>query len=64
MQLKDTITSQFRIDETQRKALGKLGILTIRDLLYYFPTRYTDISEVRHINTLTDGEHVTLLVKI
>lgn len=64
MQLKDVITSHFRIDEYQKKALSKLGILTVSDLLYYFPTRYSDISEIRHINTLTDGETVTLLGKI
>ncbi len=64
MLLTDTISSQFRIDETQKKALAKLGILTVRDLLYYFPSRYSDMSEVRHIENVQDGETVTLLGKI
>ncbi len=61
MQLHDNIETQFKIDPGQKKALATLGIRTVRDLLFHFPSRYTDISEVRHINTLTDGETVTIL---
>ncbi len=61
MNLHDKIENSFRIDPLQKKALDRLGIHTIHDLLYYFPTRYTDISEVRHINTLSNGETVTIL---
>lgn len=61
MQLHDKLESHFRIDATQKKALARLNLHTIRDLLYYFPTRYTDISNVRTITTLTSGETVTIL---
>jgi ATP-dependent DNA helicase RecG len=61
MNLSDKIESQFRIDINQKKALTRLGILEVRDLLYYFPSRYTDISEFRHINTLKDGEQATII---
>ncbi len=61
MNLGDKIESQFRIDINQKKALTRLGIIEIRDLLYYFPSRYTDISEFRHINTLKDGEQATII---
>lgn len=61
MKLQDTLKSQFRLDLMQQKALEKLGIVTIRDLLYHFPARYTDLSIVRHINTLEDDETVTIL---
>lgn len=64
MELTDKIEKHFRIDQTQKKALDRLGISSIRDLLYHFPSRYTDISEVRHINTLVDGDNVTVLGKI
>jgi len=57
----DKIEKHFRIDAIQKKALERLGLSTIHDLLYYFPSRYTDISEVRHINTLEAGENVTIL---
>jgi len=61
MLLNDNIESHFRIDINQKKALGKLGVTKIRDLLYFFPSRYTDISEFRHINTLQDGELATVI---
>lgn len=64
MQLNDNIESHFRIDANQKKALFKLGIIQIRDLLYYFPNRYTDISEFRNINTLQDGEQTTIVGRI
>ena len=64
MYLNDNIESHFRIDSNQKKALTKIGILKISDLLYYFPSRYTDISEFRHINTLANGETATIVGKI
>jgi len=61
MQTEDKIEKHFRIDESQKKALARLGLSTIKDLLYYFPSRYTDMSEVRHIDTLERGENITIL---
>lgn len=61
MQLNDNIESHFRIDINQKKALLRLNIIKVCDLLYYFPTRYTDISEFRHINTLRDGDQATII---
>lgn len=61
MYLKDNIESHFRIDINQKIALARLGIIRVCDLLYYFPFRYTDISEFRHINTLKDGELATII---
>ncbi len=64
MYLDNNIESQFRIDINQKKALSRLGLNKVRDLLYYFPSRYTDISEFHHINTLNDGETATIIGKI
>ncbi len=61
MKLNDKIEQYFRIDINQKKALARLGLDTVRDLLYFFPTRYTDISQIRSINTLEDGENVTII---
>ncbi|HEY5501216.1 MAG TPA: OB-fold nucleic acid binding domain-containing protein, partial [Candidatus Humimicrobiaceae bacterium] len=61
MYLNDNIESHFRIDINQKKALARLGVIKVQDLLYYFPYRYTDISEFRHINTLKDGELATVI---
>ena len=64
MRLTDKLESHFRINELQKKALSKLGLVNIKDLLYFFPARYSDISNIQHINTLTEGESVTILGKI
>lgn len=64
MKLTDKLENNFRINDLQKKALSKLGLITIKDILYFFPTRYTDISDIRHINTLQDGENVTILGEI
>jgi ATP-dependent DNA helicase RecG len=64
MKLTDKLDNHFRINELQKKALNKLGLVNIKDLLYFFPTRYSDISNIQHINTLIEGESVTILGKI
>jgi ATP-dependent DNA helicase RecG len=64
MRLNDKLEIHFRINEHQKKALAKLGLFTIKDLLYFFPARYSDISNIQHINTLIEGENVTILGKI
>ena len=61
MYLNDNIESHFRIDLNQKKALARLGITRVCDLLYYFPSRYTDISEFRYINTLKNGDQATII---
>ncbi|MDE2031101.1 MAG: ATP-dependent DNA helicase RecG [Patescibacteria group bacterium] len=64
MQQEDKIDKHFRINNIQRKALDRLGLHTIHDLLYYFPSRYTDISEIRSIDTLKSGDNITVLGNI
>ena len=52
MKLEDLLTSHFRIDATHQKALKRLGILTVEQLLYHLPARYEDISEVQSVGGL------------
>ncbi len=40
--------------------LGKIGILTIWDLLYYFPRTHLDYKSRTHIRDLEEGQRVTL----
>ncbi len=44
------------IGEQRAKALGKLDIHTLRDLISWFPRRYEDRTEVRRIADLVPGE--------
>ena len=41
--------------------LAKLGVHTIRDLLYLLPTRYEDYSRLRTIERLNHGEYATVI---
>ncbi|MEI6847268.1 MAG: ATP-dependent DNA helicase RecG [Chlorobiaceae bacterium] len=44
--------------------LKEVGIVTIDDLLDYFPRRYLDRSVMKSIDTLVDGEMVTVVGKV
>ncbi len=43
------------------QALGKLGLFTLGDMLYDFPRRYDDYSQLKPIKNLRYGESVTVI---
>ncbi|HMD83045.1 MAG TPA: ATP-dependent DNA helicase RecG, partial [Anaerolineales bacterium] len=43
------------------ETLTKLGMHTLGDMLYYFPRRYDDYSQLKPIKSLWYGEHVTVI---
>lgn len=49
-----------RMKPEQKRALSRLGIHTLRDLLYHFPSRYDSSEGVRSIGELVVGETATL----
>ncbi len=49
------------IGDKQSELLAKLGLYSIEDMLYYFPYRYDDYSELKPIQDLKSGEEVTIL---
>lgn len=51
----DPLKSHFRLDLPHEKALKRLGIHTISDLLYHLPARYEDISDVQSVSGLVTG---------
>jgi ATP-dependent DNA helicase RecG len=58
------ITKISGIGEFNAQKFNKLGVHTIRDLLYYFPTRYDDYSALKTINQLFYGEQVTIIGRV
>ena len=55
------------ISSIKKPTLGKLerlGIFTMRDMLYHLPYRYEDYSQIRSINSLVPDEKCTLLGKV
>lgn len=57
----DTLVSQLhRVGHTIDTRLKNLGIYTVRDLLWYFPFRYEDFSQIVPIAQLHIGAQVTV----
>jgi len=57
----DLITQHFaRLKPDQKKALERLGLRTVRDLLYHFPSRYEAAGPTGTIASATAGSEVTL----
>src|SRR3989338_1860000 len=64
MQLSDRLANKFRLNEIQKRALNKIKVLYVLDLLFLFPVRYSDISLVKKISELIPGETATIYGKI
>tara|TARA_B100000745_G_scaffold300364_1_gene254025 strand:- start:3383 stop:5545 length:2163 start_codon:yes stop_codon:yes gene_type:complete len=46
----------FRINVKQKRALERMKLLTVRDLLYHFPARYESSTDVKQIKDLVKGD--------
>lgn len=60
MQKADPIEKHFRLVETQKRALRRLGLLTIENLLYHFPGRYENISDWKRVSELKKNDSAIL----
>ena len=58
------ITSVKGISSALASKFGKLGVTTIRDLLYFFPNRHLDYSQRKTISQLTQGEEETIVANV
>jgi ATP-dependent DNA helicase RecG len=59
--LDSPVTIISGISEGYAKRMARLGVHTIRDLLYLFPRRYDDYSALKPIAHLEYGEEVTII---
>src|SRR3989338_10244366 len=64
MELHDRLEEKFRLNDAQKRALRKLNLFSVHDLLFHFPVRYSDISEIKKISELVSGEIATVYGKI
>ena len=64
MKLNDPLSSCFRILPIQASALKRLGIISVRDLLYHFPARYGDTAQVTSISNLRKGDTAVIFGRI
>ncbi len=64
MQLGQPLEPALRLAPRQRSALAKLGIATVRDLLFHFPSRYEEIGEQKNIGDLREGDKATVIAEV
>jgi len=62
--LDSSVTALRGVGPRQSKRLTRLGIHTIRDMLYFFPRRHDDYSQLKSINRLELGEDVTIMGRV
>jgi ATP-dependent DNA helicase RecG len=64
MQLDTPLEKIFKIQDDTKKALRKLRIFTVKDLLYHFPVRYGDSEEVKQIKDLNEGDTAVIMARL
>lgn len=60
----DLLTTHFRIDEPHQKALKRLRIASVEDLLHHLPSRYEDISTIQSVGGLEKGQDAVVYGQI
>ncbi len=62
--LDSPVTALQGVGPRQAKRLAKLGIHTIRDMVYSFPRRHDDYSQLKPINRVEYGDEVTVIAQV
>lgn len=62
--LDSAITVVKGISDVLVKKFNKLGVRTVRDLLYFFPNRHLDYSQRKYISQLVEGEEQTVIANV
>lgn len=62
--LDTSVSEYFRLTPIQKDALKKIGVQTLKDLLYHFPVRYGDTAEAKNIETLSKGDTAVIFGRI
>ena len=59
--LEAPVTTLHGVSTAYSARLERLGIQTVRDLIYHFPHRYDDYSQLKPINRLEYGDETTII---
>ncbi len=62
--LDDDVTRLHRVSVQTAAKLRKLGIQTVRDLIYHFPFRHNDYANIRKVAQLRPGEDQTAVLTV
>ena len=58
------IDTLYGVGEKAQKTLTKIGLITIADLLYYFPWRYDDWTDIKPIRALKINEDAVIFASV
>ncbi|MDX9892794.1 MAG: ATP-dependent DNA helicase RecG [Patescibacteria group bacterium] len=59
-----SVSQVGRVGKTTATRLKKLGIETVRDLIFYYPSRWQDLSQISQIAKIQPGETITVRARI
>ena len=59
-----SITTLKGVSAAMAAKFNRLGVKTIRDLLYFFPHRHLDYSQRKYISQLSEGEEQTIMANV
>ena len=59
-----SITTIKGISTSFAGKFGKLGVRTIRDLLYFFPNRHLDYNQMKTVSQLREGQEETIVANV
>lgn len=62
--LETHITAIKGISDVLSKKFVKLGVITVRNLLYFFPHRHIDYSQRAYVNNLAIGQENTIIANV
>ncbi len=64
IKLTDDISNLYGVGKYYNDKLKTLNINTIKDLLWHFPFRYQDFTNIKSIKELVEGENSTIIGKV
>ena len=64
LRLDDAVTALNGVGQQKEKQLAKLGIFTVRDLLYHFPRAYERRGDIKRLADGIDGENSAFLLTV
>lgn len=62
--LREPVTVLHKVGDKMAEKLQRLGIFTVGDMLFTFPRRYDDYTQMRTLNHLKPGETVTVIATV
>lgn len=64
MEFETPIKELTRVGRVTESQLKKIGIETLQDLIFYFPKRYEDLTNLKSISELNIGEYVSIRAQL